>query len=635
MKCSLCGREISAAELEESNGICPSCGQPVQQPKTDAAPKSGSSKKARKSGKRLPLLIAAAVVVVAAAAFAMTRLGHAPQVSAEAHYNPTSIYYTSDDSVGLVRNGQPLDLYLNAAEGDENRATVSQIISASASYFGYQNYFEMENGEIVYVPLDVTSASETQGKLCLKTTSGEEQVLDESASMIYCHGDNSVYYNKMVDDKLVQTRYKDGELTPVSDIVGQENIVVVKASSDDSLLQVLQLDDDMNTVAGGYFYNGTLHILDTNYGIFNISDQDIFAMDADEDTYLVNFYLVSDPETEEMTPLLSGITEAILYDDGTMAILADCDLEANPTNPIGSAYLYDPQTGSAEKVADNVVSLIDSSIRSSGWMNENGRDMASSEMSSNFERDQPLYAGQIHYIDSDGNLCVSSAQAATIGDSGMQGAIICEDFYDVENYSFNSEITFATATEKYLYWSRGAELYRYTLGSMEQPQMLSLNESVEEKANNDDAQVGYITAGSGDIVEETQETLVLKKFDDENSVILLENVGQLTLAGINNDGTLIYFISEDGSLYSKSLENRSNPKLIDSTVVDAQATSDGLYYLVKTEVTPEEPTVGASGEEVEATPETQYNLMLLEYGKTGSTLVKEDVNSIYSVYLNK
>ena len=630
MKCSLCGKEISAAELEENKGRCPSCGQPVSAQPSSSAPVP-SSKKAR----RLPWLIAAAVIVVAAAAFVVTRFTQSPQVSAEEHYNPTLIYYTSDNGVGLVRNGQPLDLYLNAAEGDENRATVSQIISASASYFGYQNYCELENGEVVYVPLDVTSAGETQGKLCLKTTSGEEQVLDESASMIYCHGDNSVYYNKMVDDKLVQIRYKDGDLTPVSDILGQENIVVVKASSDDSLLQVLQLDDDMNTVAGGYFYNGTLHILDTSYGIFNISDQDIFAMDADADTYLVNFYLVSDPETEEMTPLLSGITEAVLYDDGTMAILADCNLESNPTNPVGSAYLYDPQTGSAEKVADNVVSLIDSSIRSSGWMNENGRDITSSEMTSNFERDKPLYAGQIHYIDSDGNLCVSSAEAATIGDSGMQGTIICENFYDIANYSFNSEITFATATEKYLYWSHGTELYRYTLGSMEQPQMLSLNESVEEKANNDDAQVGYITAGSGDIVEETQETLVLKKFDDENSVTLLENVGQLTLAGINNDGTLIYFISEDGSLYSKSLENRSNPKLISSDVVDAQATSDGLYYLVQTEVTPGEPTIGASGEEAEATSETQYNLMLLEYGKNSGKLVKEDVNSISAVYLNK
>ena len=36
MKCSLCGKEISAAELEESKGVCPSCGQPVQPSEADA-----------------------------------------------------------------------------------------------------------------------------------------------------------------------------------------------------------------------------------------------------------------------------------------------------------------------------------------------------------------------------------------------------------------------------------------------------------------------------------------------------------------------------------------------------------------------------------------------------------------------
>ncbi len=96
--------------------------------------------------------------------------------------------------------------------------------------------------------------------------------------------------------------------------------------------------------------------------------------------------------------------------------------------------------------------------------------------------------------------------------------------------------------------------------------MIPLNESVEEKAQEVTAQVGYITIGSGDILEETNQTLVLKKFSDESSVTVLENVGTLTLAGLDNAGTHIYFTSEDGSLYSKSLENRSNPKRIDSDV---------------------------------------------------------------------
>lgn len=136
--------------------------------------------------------------------------------------------------------------------------------------------------------------------------------------------------------------------------------------------------------------------------------------------------------------------------------------------------------------------------------------------------DEPLYEGQVHYIDAQGNLCVSSAQAATIGESGMQGITICEDFYDVDNYTMQSDITFATATQTALTWSRGADLYRYNLGSMEQPQMIPLNESVEEKAQEVTAQVGYITLAAVIFWKRPMQTLVLKKFSDESSVTVLE-----------------------------------------------------------------------------------------------------------------
>lgn len=92
----------------------------------------------------------------------------------------------------------------------------------------------MENGDTIYLPLNITSTEEMTGKLCLKTAAGEESVLDENAAIIYCHSKNAVYYNQLEDDKLVQVQYKNGTLTPVSEIVGEENIVVVSASDDDS-----------------------------------------------------------------------------------------------------------------------------------------------------------------------------------------------------------------------------------------------------------------------------------------------------------------------------------------------------------------------------------------------------------------
>ena len=210
----------------------------------------------------------------------------------------------------------------------------------------------------------------------------------------------------------------------------------------------------------------------------------------------------------------------------------------------------------------------------------------------------------------------------------MQGFVICEDFYNVDDYSFNDEIVFATGTKDYLYWSRGPELFRYRLGSMEQPEVIPLDESVEEKVEENAAQVGYLTSGSGDIIEETQESLVLKNFSDDSSITLLQNVGTLTLAGLNNDGTEIYFISEDGSLYAQTVTGRGNPKRIDSNVVQAQATSEGLYYVVGVEK-PVEPVVGESGEKVQPQePEYQYNLMFREYGKRKSVEVAQNVNTI-------
>lgn len=645
MKCSQCGKEFTEEELAAQNGVCPECGgkisdQKVEQTKEKASQhqETAETESEKKEKKKRKILIIAVAVIAAAAVLASAAFltkGSMMQANSENHINPTELAYTTDEGIGLANGNQTVELYENAAEEESDREEINEMFSYSTPYIGKQNYVEMENGDTIYLPLNITSTEEMTGKLCLKTAAGEESVLDENAAIIYCHSKNAVYYNKLEDDKLVQVQYKNGTLTPVSEIVGEENIVVVSASDDDSLLQVLQLDEDQNAVAGGYYYNGKLHLLDTKYTVANVSKQGdaVYLITSESETSLVDLYRVSNLETEETELIGSGISEIAFYDNGSMTFLADCDASQNQYNPVGSVYWYDGSTKTAEKAADNAVALLETSLRSNGWMNENGRDMTTSEMARQIAWDKPLYEGQVHYIDAQGNLCVSSAQAATIGESGMQGITICEDFYDVDNYTMQSDITFATATQTALTWSRGADLYRYNLGSMEEPQMIPLNESVEEKAQEVTAQVGYITIGSGDILEETNQTLVLKKFSDESSVTVLENVGTLTLAGLDNAGTHIYFTSEDGSLYSKSLENRSNPKRIDSDVVQATATSEGLYYLVSVENTQEEMTVGESGEQ--SAPEEQYNLMFLQYGQSKGELIKEDVNSIMAVNVQK
>lgn len=114
-------------------------------------------------------------------------------------------------------------------------------------------------------------------------------------------------------------------------------------------------------------------------------------------------------------------------------------------------------------------------------------------------------------------------------------------------------------------------------------------------------QVGYLITGSGNVLEESDSRLVLKNFEDDSTFIILDNVGTITLVGMDNDSENVYFISEDNSLYSKATESRSNPKHIASKVKEAVATSDGLYFLQESENQPE-PVIGESGEVEETEP---------------------------------
>lgn len=579
-------------------------------------------------------LIAAAVLLVVVAAAAIWAFGgsHKQQVSAQEHLNPTSIAYTAEGKVGIVRNQETFDLYVNGAKGG-NREMINQIMSGSIPYAGDKNYVELANGDRVYIRMEVLSITQMNGKLCVRTADGKETELDESVSGISCHSDNSVFYNKTVDGQQVQMCYQDGQITPVEEVLGEDALSVTAISKDGTLMQVAQLDENRNTTASGYYYEGQLHLLDSNQTVFQIAPigKEVFVMQAPDNTGLVDLYRVKDLASAELEQVGTAVTEAVVYDDGSMSFVGDADIAANEHNPIGSIYLYNHADAIVEKLADNAVAILESQMRSKGWMNENGRDLTTSEISRDFSRDTQLWDGQVHYIDAQGNLCASSAQAATVGESGLQGFVISEDFYQVDDYFLNDEIVFATYAQNCLYWSRGADLYRYHLGSMEQPDVIPLNESVAEKAQQDGAQIGYITSGSGDIIEESQQVLILKKFKEENSVTLLEHVGELNLAGLDNDGRTIYFISEDGSLYEKSVENRSNPKLMDSGVLQAQATSDGLYYLLECKP---QITVGASGEE-ESEQEVSYNLMLRPYGSSQSQLIAQDVNTISAIYIGQ
>ena len=610
MKCVHCGGEFTADQLQENQGACPHCGQPQQmeadpQPEETKEPAGEPEEKpdkpetaAPRKRSSLPLIVGAVVIILALAAVLWAVLGTGgQQVTAEQHNNPTVLTAFSDDAIRFAIGDELVAMYTNDAEDETERQYIANGLSISTPYIGSRNYVELANGEVVYLPMSFETSAEMVGKLYVRTADGEEKVLDENASVIYAYSDNAVYYNKLEDSKLVQTRYMDGELTPVSEIAGQDNIVVTKASSDNSLLQVIQLDDDQNTVAGGYIYNGTLHLLDTQYNVYNISDQDVFVVSSEEETGLVTLYRVSDLETGELEQLGSAVSEALLYSDGSMAFIADADLQANEYNPVGSLYRYDPATKTAEKWADNAVAILETTSQSDGW-NENVRQLATSEMQSTNEERQTLYPGQLHYIDAQGSLRAVSPDTATVGQSGLEGFTIYEKFYSVNGYEIDYDIDFTAANNTYIYWGVEDQMYRYQLGSMQQPQVVTLDSSLAEQSTTA-MQVGYLITGSGNVLEESDSRLVLKNFEDDSTFVILDNVGTITLVGMDNDGENVYFISEDNSLYSKAVESRSNPKRIASKVTAAVSTSDGLYFLQESENQPE-PVIGESGEVEEA-----------------------------------
>lgn len=640
MKCVHCGGEFTADQLQENQGACPHCSQPQQmeadpQPEETKEPTSDPQEKpdkpetaAPRKRSSLPLIVGAVVIILALAAVLWAVLGTSgQQVTAEQHNNPTVLTAFSDDAIRFAIGDELVAMYTNDAEDETERQYIANGLSISTPYIGSRNYVELANGEVVYLPMSFETSAEMVGKLYVRTADGEEKVLDENASVIYAYSDNAVYYNKLEDSKLVQTRYMDGELTPVSEIAGQDNIVVTKASSDNSLLQVIQLDDDQNTVAGGYIYNGTLHLLDTQYNVYNISDQDVFVVSSEEETGLVTLYRVSDLETGELEQLGSAVSEALLYSDGSMAFIADADLQANEYNPVGSLYRYDPATKTAEKWADNAVAILETTSQSDGW-NENVRQLATSEMQSTNEERQTLYPGQLHYIDAQGSLRAVSPDTATVGQSGLEGFTIYEKFYSVNGYEIDYDIDFTAANNTYIYWGVEDQMYRYQLGSMQQPQVVTLDSSLAEQSTTA-MQVGYLITGSGNVLEESDSRLVLKNFEDDSSFIILDNVGTITLVGMDNDGENVYFISEDNSLYSKAVESRSNPKRIASKVTAAVSTSDGLYFLQESENQPE-PVIGESGEVEEA--ETVTDLMYLPHGESQPQLLLENVTGISYYY---
>ena len=161
MKCSHCGREISAEQLEENKGLCPHCGnraeeQPVEQQTQEQPEQNEDVSKKQPAKKRSPLPFVLGAIVLAAAAAAVIWLaagGSQQTVTAQDHKNPTVLAYTSDDAIGFAKGEKMIGMYLNEAQDEEQHRQVANGLSLASPYIGSKNYVELDNGDVVYLPM--------------------------------------------------------------------------------------------------------------------------------------------------------------------------------------------------------------------------------------------------------------------------------------------------------------------------------------------------------------------------------------------------------------------------------------------------------------------------------------------------
>lgn len=576
--------------------------------------------------KRTPLALAigaAVLVLVLCAVLFMGRSG-GQTVTADQHASPSSLRYQSESGVSLIRDGGTIQLFTNGAGDLSAHGAIANQMSSFNPYIGKQNYVKFANGEIVYIETVFTGVNEqtgqpdVTGKLYLKAPGQEPTLLDEDVQVIYCANQQELFYTKLEGNKLVEYHYKDGKTQKADEITGQPNSIVIEISEDSSLLGALFLDDSGQIKQAGYLKDGTLHYIEDGVSLYGISPdgKQVYGVESDPATSLVTLYRVKDLSTGELEQIGTAITEVLQYGDtGSVAFVGDCDVSKGKANPAGSLFYFDAQSGETKKLADDVTAIVEAFPRTRSSLNENGQDLLPSETSSVYTIDSTLYPGQIHYFDSVGNLKVIN-DAAVPGESGLDGMVLCAKMYEPESYSLSQDVYFMTQAGEFLYWSKGPMVYRYRLGSMEAPQTVPLDEDIQAKANAS-AQMGYIITGSGDIIEETGDQVILRQFEKEQTTPILENMGTLAVIGLDNDGKNIFFLTQDNSLYSKSVESRSNPKRIASNVRNAVATTDGLYILRDYED-------GKGG-----------TLDLLRYGEKSPVQVAEGVKTITAVTYSK
>lgn len=569
MKCSCCG-----GELPNGESVCPLCGENMVVSKPKAIDKR----------KRI---LAAALAFITCAGIVAGALAMQPGTAStvkETEKSSSVLTYSTKNEVHTLLPGsnQELSIIKNAAKDLNAHSTFSAIIQDSSSY-AQQNYVQVGD-ELIFVRTSlngIDSAAQTYDvdyDLCAVKPDGEIVLIDTDVQGISCVSDRSVYYLKGSSEAAYQYRYNKDGITAISDLFAADFVRITHCSDDDSILGFVAADiDEENNIImkSGIMHDDhgySFHEEDADNEVYFISPngEHIYVMEiADEIGRVVNLKYVSDQENLSLTTIAENVSDFVFYEDsGNMTCIANATLDDDVMNLVGQVLYFDAETKESHILADNAVALVESAEKSYYWLNENSREMFVTEQT-NVTSIPVQAANGTHFIDASGNFCAADRNGNIF--------TISEGFYDPENYAYAADLMFPTEKDGIFYWAQGDQVYKYVIGSMTAPEVVTLDADLSSKLESG-MEIGYLLTEDGSVLEQSGSTLNVKPFGGA-SFTIYDSENTVFVIGLSTDGEKIYFVDQNCTLMEKTLSDDSPVTVLAENIYDVSVVSNGIYIL--------------------------------------------------------
>jgi len=501
--------------------------------------------------------------------------GKAPQQSR------SLVSYRTQKALQVLLPGsrQELSLYRNEATALEAYSLFQQSL-ASGAYVGPENFAQLRD-ETVFLQSNFLDYDSSSGQLeadyvLYSVKNGRQTLIDSGVSGISCASAQSVYYLKYENDMPVQYRYRDGVVTPVTDLIPDDFALVTHCSQDDKVLgfAAATLDGAGNyAMNNGYlvdgqerrFGSGSLQVL-----YLSPDGEQLYAgLIQDELGRATDLYTLAPRQEQEPLLLAQNVTEVSFYEeDGSASFIAVEELSEELQNPVGMLLHFDPQSGESLPLAGEAVALLEATPRSYAWLNEQADELLITEQGSRTSFPKQLAAGQAHYINAQGALCASD---------GQQTVELFPDFYQPESYAYGEGLYYLACQGQDLIWAQGDVVYRYRAGSLAEPQRLQLEAPLEEKIQSG-TEIGYVLLEDGSVLEQSGSTLTARPFEG-SSYTVLDSPEDVLFLGLSPDGKSFYYLDGAKALRRKALSPEGDSALVAENVSKALVCDDGLYYL--------------------------------------------------------